>query len=977
MDFLSAIVPTEGYTLFTTLEKNPDRTSKNPKRARNYWGNIHADDVQSFIDRYQTGAVDLYYAMASFRKEGTEYDGRSDDNVYQLKSLWLDIDAGPEKYAKQPNTTYRDFDEAWDALQKWLDDSTMWEPTYIVSSGEGIHVYWALDKPVSVAMWRSLNAGLRKLVRQHGMKLDNGTSMRMSGILRVPGTIHTKSGRTVTIESSEGGLYTVEQLREAIPFVDVSDDNDLGHMPEHLLDDKRGIDEAWETHKCKFSMQKLMDISLAGNGCEQMALCYEDQPGTNRYLWRGALSIAVNCIDGEEWTHKISCADKARYSPAETDKEANSLRNMPYTCAKWAEYDPDPCENCPLLGEIKSPIVLGRVIEEATPEQVLELANNKPQIQKYETRPEQKAELTLLARAVEDTTVKPLALPYGYSYATDGGLIRTKKNGEQDIIYRYPLLILNRVYSKAEGETLIMQVNLPHDEPRIFNLSLEALSSDDKLRAALSSNGVIVTSKEKWAEIMSFLRRAAEQSQEQRRADRQHLHYGWTDEMDAFVIGNTEYHQDGSIRPMVLPYDDGRLDKAFNVSPDASIEGFKKVFDLFNKPGFELPQFVLGVGLASPLFRLLDIQGCLVHSWTDRSGAGKTTTAQLATAMWGRPVVNGGTGLMGLERDTSTALYIKLGQLNSIATMIDEITKRHGDELSDMVYAVTQGRDKDRGQAQANKLRDNQGNWSMAVLSTGNLSVTRQLIEMDALSEALNARVIELDFSGIPSLWGPNHEHEELVEMTFRDAKTIHAGVIGRDFIRQLLANKQGIMQMYYDLRKECTQYFGFSQKERFWINTVCCALLAIKLGNDLNYWEFDIDAIKARMKEVLLGTRTKVTAAKIDGETLLSMFLANTTRSRLVVNNSSGVVPANAMPAGPVGVREEQDTGLFKISDTFVRDWCMEHTKNYDMFIQQIESMGAVCKRGTLMAGVTSMAGRVTESIWVINLKEGENNAE
>lgn len=972
MDFLSAIVPDDGYTVFTTLEKNPNPDAKNPKRSVFHWRSFHDGSAQAFIDKHRTGAVDLYYSMATFRSKGDAYKGRTDDNVHLLKALWLDIDAGEEKFAKHPNDTYRNFDEAWAALQSWLDKAEMWEPTYIVSSGEGLHVYWALTRPVSPAVWRSLSAGLRKLARQHGLKLDAGVSMRMSGILRVPGTIHTKSGNTVRILAHDGGLLTVDQLREAIPFVDVSNDSEFGALPEHMRDDKSEIDEAWDLNQQKFSMQKLMDLSLAGKGCEQMALSYEDQKGTSYPLWRAALSIAATCIDGDEWIHKIS-DQHPEYSEAYTEKIADGCRGMPYTCERWEDLDATPCESCPLRGKIKSPIVLGRVIDEATPEQIIQLANERPQAPKVEIKPEQEAKLTFLAKEIADTTVKPLALPKGYSYSVDGGLIRTKKDGEQDIIYRYPLLLLNRVYSQAEGEALIMQVNLPYDDPRIFQIPLSAMVSDDKLRSVCAANGVMVTTKEQWGEIMSFLRRAADQSMDQRRADRQHQHYGWTDDMSAFVIGNTEYDGEGNVRPMVLPQDEGRLDKAFHMSPDANINEFLKATKLIGTKGLELSQFVIGVGLSAPLFQLMNLQGCLVHCWAPDSGVGKTTTTQLATALWGRPVVSGGTGLMALERDTATALYIKLGQLNSIATMVDEITKRSGDELSDMVYAITQGRDKDRGQAQANKLRDNQGNWSMAIMSTGNRSVTQQLISMDSLSEALNARVIELNFSGTKSLWGPNMEHKAVVEATFHQAVTTHAGTVGRDFIRQVLANQMGIRQMFYDMEQECSTYFNFSQRERFWNNTVCCALLAIRLGNELGYWDFDIEAIKAKIRSVLCGTREKVEHGRVDGETLLAMFMASTMQNRLVINNSNNTLPSNTSTGGTIGVREELDTGILRISDQFLRGWCDNNGKSVEQFYSQLQELGGYMARENLMRGLSATAEKVTEFVWVVRLKEGE----
>jgi hypothetical protein len=50
------------------------------------------------------------------------------------------------------------------------------------------------------------------------------------------------------------------------------------------------------------------------------------------------------------------------------DKKVRNIKGGPYTCSKFEEFNPHGCDGCPNKGTIKSPIVLGREVQEATDE---------------------------------------------------------------------------------------------------------------------------------------------------------------------------------------------------------------------------------------------------------------------------------------------------------------------------------------------------------------------------------------------------------------------------------------------------------------------------------------------------------------------------------------------------------------------------------------------------------------------------------
>ncbi len=86
------------------------------------------------------------------------------------------------------------------------------EPTIQVNTGgKSIHNYWVFDKPMPVAEWRVLQADLLEWVNA------DRTIKNPSRVMRLPGTIHQKTGKPCQIATNSGQRYSFTEIRAIVP----------------------------------------------------------------------------------------------------------------------------------------------------------------------------------------------------------------------------------------------------------------------------------------------------------------------------------------------------------------------------------------------------------------------------------------------------------------------------------------------------------------------------------------------------------------------------------------------------------------------------------------------------------------------------------------------------------------------------------------------------------------------------------------
>ncbi|MGI9784417.1 hypothetical protein, partial [Pseudomonas aeruginosa] len=98
-----------------------------------------------------------------------------------------------------------------------------------------------------------------------------------------------------------------------------------------------------------------------------------ENPSAVEYdVWRGILSLAMNCEDGERHALKVfRRSDK--FDEQYTRNKMAELVDRPFRCVKFHELNPDLCDTCPFWKKrsITTPLQLAEKTEEAKGEDLV------------------------------------------------------------------------------------------------------------------------------------------------------------------------------------------------------------------------------------------------------------------------------------------------------------------------------------------------------------------------------------------------------------------------------------------------------------------------------------------------------------------------------------------------------------------------------------------------------------------------------
>ena len=296
-----------------------------------------------------TAGWNVYFAPAIFDPAKVEakrqeinprtqhhYSGREQSTAHALPALWLDLDCGEGK-------DYPDQLQAAQAFHGWLQTTGVAAPSFIVSSGYGLHVYWKLDRPVPHDQWLPVAKHLKQACRVHDLKTDPARTSDAASLLRPPGTHNYKrqGPMPVTVLVDNGTAINLQQFRASLPMV-----GPLGAVPASTPSGE------WDVSV----KHPPGDANKIADKCQQMGQMRFHKGALPEPQWRAGLSILWRCEDGDILIHDWSSGDE-RYDPDQTrDKAAGTLG--PATCRHFAELNPEGCAGCPHAGTIASPISL-------------------------------------------------------------------------------------------------------------------------------------------------------------------------------------------------------------------------------------------------------------------------------------------------------------------------------------------------------------------------------------------------------------------------------------------------------------------------------------------------------------------------------------------------------------------------------------------------------------------------------------------
>jgi hypothetical protein len=899
-DFLAHVLGDDGhYCVFGAKAATKQRVQK----------------FYSSIDRLVHAAIDLdgngfdaYFALATFETD----ESRTKDNAKQLRALFLDLDCGEDK-------DFPDQSAALAALRDFCKAVGMPRP-YIVSSGRGIHVYWPLAAPVSVEQWLPVASKLKRTCAAADFGADPAVTSDAARVLRVPLTHNHKSDPPAevyvlnTVGVTPSALHALEALLDkymgdATPAggLFVPSPARLPTGGNALMDRLRGNKEA--------SFRAIMLRAQKGDGCGQLVHALTNQAEIDEPLWRAALSVAKFCSDGVKAAHKLS-DQHPEYSYDETEYKLRTIKG-PYTCAKFNEYNPGLCASCPHFNKIKSPIVLGQQVLEATPEDNV-------------------VEVPATEEGAAPVTVTIPEYPKPYFRGKYGGIYLREAMEDPDelprevCIYPNDFYFERRVFDHSLGEMMLAKLHLPKDGVRAFTVSLRDLTSRDKLRESLSYYGVVASNTKQWESIMSYTTTWAAHLQATTVADEARRQFGWTsDDMTSFVIGDREIFAD---RVDFNPPSSVTVPFMAMFEKSGSVEGWKQQGEFFNRAGMEPWQFKIGHTIGSPLMRFFPAHAAIFAIYSDGSGHGKTTTQAFGLTAYGDPRM-----MMFSKKDTINSKELRMEIYKDLPVEFDEVTNMASDVLSDLVYGAYEGRQKNRMAGGNNVERFRGEPWKLCMGMSSNVSPMSRIMETKASPKGELQRVLEHHIHA--------YQFSSKAETdAFASDLGRHTGHVAEPFVQYIMQNKDKVRALLTAVQTDIDKRADLTMENRYWSVTAAVSIVSLIICRELDLLRYDIKAVTDWAVKMIEENKRRDVEATFNVENVVNEYVSENYSNILWIKSTddrrgsaepvagidSLVVPDHE-PRGRLVGRYETDLKMLYLLPKPLRAWCAKQQLNYE----------------------------------------------
>jgi hypothetical protein len=915
-DLLDAVLPPEGRYCVMGIGRYPDQKFVDTR-----------EELDAIVEKLVAKQVDAYFGCAKYGL----LNNRTHANALHFRALWMDIDCGPSKAVPDENGVIKGYIDQATGLsefQKFCKAVSLPRPI-LVSSGYGIHAYWLLEEVVSRAEWEPLADRLRELCVEQCFIVDPSV-FEASRILRIPGTFNFKQTEPKLVE-------VINDQSDRIPYAEMK--GLLGaadpkpERPDFIPRAMSPMMEALMGNKVKRFKTIMIKSAVAGEGCDQLMYCFENQATLEEPLWRSALSITAFCIDKDKAAQKMS-EGHAGYDIREVERKVDNIvkNGGPHRCETFEKLRPGGCDKCVHKGQIKSPIVLGTEIEEADDDEVL-----------VETED-----------GIEIVTIPEY--PFPFFRGKNGGIYRKPAEEESDpeLVYEHDFYVVKRMRDPAAGEVILFRLHLPHDGVREFAISTAAISSKDELRKALAQQGVMAHHKQ-YENLATYVITFVKNMQYTKKADIMRTQFGWVEGDSKFIMGDREITKDGTFYSPPTAATEFFAEK---IHAKGDFEKWKEVFNLYGRPGMEPHAFAALTAFGSPLIKFTGLDGAIINVIYEMAGSGKSTILRMCNSVYGQPKE-----LMAIEKDTLNAKMQQLGVMNNLPNTIDEITNMLPKEFSDLAYGISHGRGKNRMTGSTNALRLNNTSWQNMTLASANASFHEKLSMFKNTPDGESVRLMEYkiepnDVIGV-ALGKEMFDHQLLENYG-------HAGEI---YISWLLNNLEEAKELVKKVQARIDKEVQFTSRERFWSAQAACNIAGGLIARNLGLHDYDMAAVYAWLKTMLADMRHDVKPPTSSPVSALGEFINSHIMNTLVVNGevdarSSLSAMPTLEPRGELLIRIEPDTKHLYISAKKFKDFCIERQINYKALLAKLGElkifMEATNKRMAKGMKVVSPAVRV-----------------
>ena len=916
LEFLAVVLPSPDNGLYCAAEL----TTK--KKEHNFVE--HLEELPAAIAKWGDNK-DIYFALSTFENKGK----RTADNARFIRSLFIDMDGYETK--KAAATSLNDF-----LVKTGLD---LLGTPYIVDSGGGLHCYWPFTQDVAVEDWKPVAENLKRLCKQEGLSIDMTVTADSARVLRFPGTFNNKAKyakpRPVRI-LAEGDTFDFEDLAnhiesqlKSLPMLPRQQTTPLalpGQRPDapHTPTTVKLFENSITLFKNIFKKTK------DGVGCEQLRYYAENASEDGMEpLWRGWLSIAQKCNDGEKAA--IWLSDLHPYPHERMHQKLAEIKG-PYPCVKFDSENPGICDGCQHRGKVTNPLALGRETAVVTAETTIEIPATAEQDAKKVMRPE---------------------APKGYAYGVKGGVFMEKEDTDsagnvtkrQIMLLPYdlfPVDILSR-----EGEHLVHMLAVRNYKTVDISFPQKAVVSKDETIKALAQQNVMASfGSGNDKNLYDYVRACTEKMSSEKRPIEVPASYGWQAN-DTYVFGGKIYAAGKEAIEVPMP---GLENITMNTRPTGSLEVWRQFINLLVRKKLWDHLAIILMGAGSPLMRFTGLHGLTIHCASTESGTGKSLALDGAASIWGHPIhyrTGAGTSPVAMQQ--------RLGLLHSNPLITDEITSKNRNDFEwfpAFLFSMSEGRGKERMESGANKERLNLSTWAAMAIMSSNTHVVDYLTgNRKHSSEGELRRLIE-------------YVMDEKLEWEADEIEIIKSlqhnfAVAGEALVTYMVNNLDLLKKLVPETVRRMYSEYRAPNDERFWMAGIGCAIAAgiIMNSEHAGIAEFPLAEIIQSYRKRLEIQRGSIKGGHRSAEDVLNAFIQEYQGKFVVVKygekagplahlGDGSMVDRNTTRAEVMGRVEHGVTAGhvdFYMEERLLKSFCSNMSFGYANFVRQLQDIFSV----------------------------------
>lgn len=926
---------------------------------------------------------------------------RTQENVTALRAFRIDIDAGAEKFAKHPEGAYPTQREALAALIAWVKDTGLM-PTWIISSGEGLHVYWCAGGDYTPAEWMPVAAALQRACASRGLRADSSCTSDSARVLRPLGSPH-KNGSLVSVLKHTDKVYFNGDL--AIEILELAPEEEFPAGPAPKAAKARGLnDDVLHVDGPPASLARVAEH------CSAVALMRDKGGNVPEPHWRAVMGVAKYCEDGEQLVHEWSSGYQG-YSARETQEKFDRWETPPTTCQHFSLMH-SGCNTCPYRSKITTPKQVGYISI-----QPVEAPTSIPDATAPTATAPAPEAATPSDSASDETTTEfgggmaleddeasaecPVperpdlfdeASPFFYKVIDNRWTLyhkfkeKTKDATDQEVWVDRVLPVAYKLFwvdsnslpgATDTGGVMVQfgRVERP-GSMRQDRLDMPAgISADVKaLCKYLVDQGINIAprslNKNATEHIKEYVSREIIRKQNDMRfviKDRfgYHFHEG------KFIcsLGQYTVYPDGVVLKTICNPKLSGLAKSLTTSaldtkpggrwePAVWRETAPAVANYiqflrthYGHKGFEAARLAIAINLASPFLVFaadsvfteaedLPATGFVLSLYSEQSGIGKSSLMAAIAAAYGKDTL----ARKGNDASITPVAAATTAKNTAIYPfLLDEVTQNEASRAAALIDTFANGSGRLRAKSDGSVSKSAE-TWALVSCVATNVPQRELLSATQKRSDALLMRLMELNFDGIPQTGN--------VETFREDLKKVQTACGAFGLFQALTAVKAGPQALTEMTAANVTKAFellGVGQQFRFFARMLGAMMTNNQL---LGKWApFPIEELVATFKRAIKDTIWYVQANRTNPDGDLAA-LTSALSSHIVVTKSwtkrtgrgqenQHDVVLNQNVKLPLLGREVQEWGCVLIEATAVRKWCIEQQMSASLFIKKMEAAG------------------------------------